>query len=130
MSFPKKGRNIRPQTGKTLPGSYESLIANGEYDFAAVIAMALRDAFGGTHAAVKTVGAFTHARERTVKNWFEAKNAPSGANLVRLAQHSDEVLEAFLLMAGRKELLSAKILVDARDTLAGMLETISRLQDG
>lgn len=130
MSFPNKGRNLRPPTGKICPGSYESLVAGGDYDFAVVISLALRDAFGDSRAAVKAVGACTQARERTVKNWFEAKNAPNGRNLVRLAAHSDEILEAFLMMAGRRELLSAKILVDARDTLAGMLETITRLQRG
>ena len=101
---------------------------SGDYDFAIVIAEALRRAFGNTHAAVKTVMAFTGAGERTVKNWVEAKNAPSGENLVELARHSEEVLEAFLLMAGREDVLSAKKLVDARDKLVEMLEIIDQLQ--
>ena len=36
-----------------------------------------------------------------MKNWFDAKNGPSGEFLIALCAHSDEVLETFLLMAGR-----------------------------
>lgn len=124
MSFPQKGRNFQPTSGRTFPAY---AINGGDRDFAAVIAGALRDAFGGTYAAIKIVGSYTGARERTVKNWFEAKNAPNGKNLVELARHSDEVLEAFLMMAGRKEILSAKKLVDARDKLVEMLEMIDQI---
>lgn len=105
------------------------MIASGDYGFTAIIAVALRQAYGGTNAAVKTVVTLTYANERTVKNWFQAKNAPNGENLVELARHSDEVLEAFLLMAGRREILSAKKLVNARGKLVEMLELISQLQD-
>ncbi len=70
----------------------------------------------------------TGAGERTVKNWFQAKNGPNGGNLVELVRHSDEVLEAFLLMSGREDILTAKKLVDARSTLVEMLEFIDRLQ--
>ncbi len=78
--------------------------------------------------AIKTVMAYTGAGERTVKNWFEAKNGPNGENLIELVRHSDEVLEAFLLMSGREDILTAKKLVDARSILVEMLEMIDRLQ--
>ena len=126
MSFPQKDRNFQAISGKTFH-VYSS--NSGDRDFAAVIAGALRGAFGGTYAAVKVVGSYTGARERTVKNWFEAKNAPSAENLVELVRYSDEVLEAFLLMAGREDILSAKILVDARDKLVEMLEIIDQISD-
>ena len=71
---------------------------------------------------------YTGAGERTVKNWFEGKNGPNGKNLVELVRHSDEVLEAFLLMTGRKDILAGKLLVDARETLVEMLEIIDQLQ--
>ncbi len=80
--------------------------------------------------SVKTVMAYTGAGERTVKNWFEGKNGPNGENLVELVRHSDEVLEALLLMAGREDILAGKLLVDARDKLAEMLEIIDQLQTG
>jgi hypothetical protein len=78
--------------------------------------------------SVKTVMAYTGAGERTVKNWFEGKNGPNGENLVGLVRHSDEVLEALLLMAGRENILAGKLLVDARDKLVEMLEIIDQLQ--
>ena len=100
--------------------------------FAIAIAETLNEAFGGTGKSVKTVVSFTGAGERTVKNWFEGKNGPNGENLVELIRHSDEVLEALLMMAGREEILAGKILVDARRKLAEMLETIDELhrEDG
>jgi hypothetical protein len=128
MSFPKKGRNFRPISGKSFPNLHTKMAASGDYNIATVIAETLRQTFGGTHAAVKTVVAFTGACERTVKNWFEGKNAPNGENLVELARHSDEILEVFLLMADRGDVLSAKKLVDARDKLIEMLEIIDQLQ--
>tara|TARA_R110001592_G_scaffold197769_4_gene445802 strand:+ start:16864 stop:17121 length:258 start_codon:yes stop_codon:yes gene_type:complete len=72
--------------------------------------------------------AFTSAGERTVKNWFEGKNGPNGDNLIELIRHSDEVLEAVLLMAGREDILQGKLLVDARDQLLEMIEIIDRLR--
>jgi hypothetical protein len=80
--------------------------------------------------SVKTVMAYTGAGERTVKNWFEGKNGPNGENLVELVRHSDEVLEALLLMAGREDILAGKLLVDGRDKLIEMLEIIDQLQTG
>ncbi len=74
--------------------------------------------------------AYTGAGERTVKNWFEGKNGPNGENLVALVRHSDEVLEALLLMAGRVDILAGKMLVDARDKLIEMLEILGQLQAG
>ncbi|MDA0703460.1 MAG: hypothetical protein O3A96_09545 [Proteobacteria bacterium] len=71
---------------------------------------------------------YTGAGERTVKNWFEAKNGPNGENLVELMRHSDEVLEALLSMAGREDILAGKLLIDARDKLVEMLEIIDQLQ--
>ena len=127
MSFRKKGRKIRPISGKTFRKPSDGVAAIDEYHFAAVIAETLRDAFGGSRMAIKTVMAYTGAGERTVKNWFEAKNGPNGENLIELVRHSDEVLEAFLLMSGREEILTAKKLVDARSTLVEMVEFIDRL---
>jgi hypothetical protein len=128
MSFPKKGRNFRTVSGKTFPKISDRVAVTEKYDFTAVIAETLRNAFGGSRMAIKTVMDCTGAGERTVKNWFQAKNGPNGGNLVELVRHSDEVLEAFLLMSGREDILTAKKLVDARSTLVEMLEFIDRLQ--
>ncbi len=128
MSFRKKGRKVRPVSGRTFPRSSGTVEKSDGYDYTAVIAETLREAFGRTGRSVKTVMAYTGAGERAVKNWFEGKNGPNGENLVMLVRHSDEVLEALLLMAGREDILTGKFLVDARDRLAEMLEIIDELQ--
>jgi len=128
MSFRKKGRKVRPVSGKTFPRSSGTVEKSDGYDFTAVIAETLREAFGRSGRSIKTVMAYTGAGERAVKNWFEGKNGPNGENLVELVRHSDEVLEALLLMAGREDILAGKLLVDARDRLVEMLEIIDQLQ--
>ncbi len=130
MSFHKKARKFQPISGKTFPKSSDRVAASDGYEFAAVIAETLRGTFGGTRVSVKTVMAYTGAGERTVKNWFAGKNGPNGKNLVELVRHSDEVLEALLLMAGREDILAGKLLVDARDKLVEMLEIIDQLLAG
>ena len=73
---------------------------------------------------------FAGAGERSVRNWFEGKNGPNGKNLIELMRHSDEVLEALLMIAGREDVLAGKLLVDGRDKLTEMLEIIGELQAG
>ena len=130
MSFRIKGRKIRPVSGKPFPKSAGRVAASDGNEFVAVIAETLRETFGGTRMSVKTIMAYTGAGDRTVKNWLEGKNGPSGKNLVGLVRHSDEVLEALLLMAGREDILAGKLLVDARDKLVEMLEIIDQLLAG
>jgi hypothetical protein len=96
--------------------------------FAEAIAEALRRQFGDTPAAVKVVVRLTRANERAVKNWFAAKNGPSGENLVTLLRHSDEVLETVLFLCGRHDLVTARKLSGAREKLREMLEMIDQLQ--
>jgi len=127
MSFRKKGRKIRPVSGNTFQNSSDRNTAIAENDFTAAIAETLREAYVGNGSAIKTVMAYTGAGERTVKNWFEAKNSPNGVNLIELVRHSDEVLETFLLMSGRGDILAAKKLVDARGKLLEMLKIIDQL---
>jgi pyridoxal/pyridoxine/pyridoxamine kinase len=124
MSPTKKDRKIRSVSGKDFPQAF-----NGSGDaFARVIADALHRDFGATHAAVKTVVSLTHANERAVKNWFLAKNGPTGQHLVDLVRTSDQVLEAVLLMSGRTDLVVAKKLADSKEVLIKMLQLIADLQ--
>lgn len=95
--------------------------------YSAAVAHALRRAVGNSHQAIKTVMRWTGANERTVKNWFSGANGPSGAHLIVLAGNSEEVLEAFLVLAGHRQVLTAKKLVDARNKLAELLEQINSL---
>ena len=96
--------------------------------FADAIATALRREYGGTHAAIKTVVALTGANERAVKNWFDAKNGPSGEFVIALCAHSDAVLETFLLMSGRREHVKAKKIVEATAKLREILVMLDTLQ--
>jgi hypothetical protein len=118
MSLTKKDRIVRSVSGITFP----------QGGFANAIAAALHRQYGGTHAGVKTVVALTGANERAVKNWFAAKNAPSGEFVVSLCRHSDEVLETFLLMAGREKQVRAKKIVDAMNRLRDVLVLLEELQ--
>ncbi len=93
-------------------------------DLTLQIAVALNRRFGRTNAAIKTVAAWTGANERTVKNWFAGRYAPSGHHLVGLARHSDEVMEAVLLLSGRYDLLVAQKLSLARKKLVEALEIL------
>ena len=130
MSFRKKGRKVRPVSGITFPKSSGTVEKSDGNDFTAVIAETLRETYGRSGRSIKTVMAYTGAGERAVKNWFGGKNGPNGENLVELVRHSDEVLEALLLMAGREDILAGKLLVDARDKLVEMLEIIDQLHAG
>jgi hypothetical protein len=92
MSLTKKDRIIRSVSGITFPPG----------GFASAVAAALRREYGATHASVKTVVLLTGAIERAVKNWFAARNAPSGEFVVSLCRHSDECLRRSSLMAGER----------------------------
>lgn len=118
MSLTKRDRMNRTVSGNTFP----------QKRFAGAIALALRREYGGTHAAIKTVVALTGANERAVKNWFDAKNGPSGESIIALCRHSDEVLETLLLMAGRTEHVRAKRIVDATGKLREILVLLDELQ--
>ena len=120
MSLTKRDRINRSVSGTTIPPKR----------FADAIATALRREFGGTHAAIKTVVALTGANERAVKNWFDAKNGPSGEFVIALCAHSDEVLETFLHMAGRTEHVKAKKVVDSINKLREILLALEELQLG
>jgi len=118
MSLPKRDRKDRSVSGKVFP----------QKRFVDAIATALRREYGGTHAAIKTVVALTGANERAVKNWFDAKNGPSGEFVIALCAHSDAVLETFLLMAGRTEHVKVKKIVDATNKLREILTLLDDLQ--
>ena len=121
MSPVKKARKIQPSSGKSFPNT---LAKNTNGRFPQVIADALRRDFGDTHAAIKIVVGLTNANERAVKNWFDAKNAPTVEFLIALCRHSDLVLEAFLLLAGRDEQIKVRKLVSLRAKLHEMLAAL------
>ena len=56
---------------------------------------------------MKHVARLTGANLRTVQNWMQARNGPSGAGLVVLMRHSDQVTTAVLELADRADLRAA-----------------------
>lgn len=125
MSPTQKDRKVRSKSGRSFqPGA----VPPTELTFAQAIAEALRREFGGAPAAVKLVVRLTRTNERAVKNWFDAKNGPSGENLVVLLRHSDEVLETVLFLSGRHDLVTARKLAGAREKLREMLAMIDDLE--
>ncbi len=100
MSFSDEDRDFRADSGKKFPLDPG---ADTEAAFALVIADALRRDFGAVPARVKHIARLTGANPRTVKNWLQAQNGPSGAGLVVLMRHSDAVTEAVLQLADRHE---------------------------
>lgn len=113
MSLTKKERMIQPLSGKTFPSS--GAMSNGQ--FTGIISEALRREYAGRHGAVKVVARLTGANERAVKNWFAGKNGPSGEHLVVLAQHCSHVLEAFLLLAARGDLITVTRIAEVKNQL-------------
>nr|WP_312051845.1 hypothetical protein [Brevundimonas diminuta] len=125
MSSTQNDRKLRSSNGRSfLPNPTSGRVER----FAEAIAGALRREYGAVPGAVKQVVRITGANERAVRNWFEARNAPSGENLVILMGRSDEVLETILQLAGRQELATARRLSSARDKLHEMLKLIEDLQ--
>jgi hypothetical protein len=128
MSFTKKGRKFRSDSGKEFPdGPKGAVIGNGQ--LVRVIADALRRDFGGTNAAIKRVATLSGANERAVKNWFSAKNGPSGEFLVILMRHSGEVLDSVLTLANRSEAAKARKMADAFHKLGEMRVLIDQILD-
>lgn len=121
MSFPKKGKFF-PANGGNGGG-----VPAHNVEFSAEIAAALKRSLGSTHAAVKTAASWTGANERTAKNWFSGRYGPSGEHLVALARNSDEVLHAFLGMAGRPDLIAAVKLAHVEYAVEDLLATIRML---
>jgi hypothetical protein len=104
MSFPKKGKSF-PKKGKSFPkrgGGGGSDFTLDDHAFAMKIASALTTELKDRKSRAKLVAGWTGANERTVKNWISGRYAPRGRHLVVLAQHSDQVLNAILLMADRQ----------------------------
>jgi hypothetical protein len=126
MSLPNTDRNFRSIRGNGFPAE---LAGASPARFAQMIANALQVEFGQGHGAQKVVCRRTGAHERAVKNWFGAKNAPSGYYLLALMRISDVVLEVVLLTAGRRDLLIGKKIADSRRELHRMLSIMVQLHD-
>ena len=124
MSFPKKGKFFPGRNGYDDGGGGHDALC-----FTAEIASALRRSLGTTGSGVKTVASWTGANEKTVKNWFSGRYGPSGEHLAALVRHSDEVLNAFLVMSGRQDLMVAMKLAAAEQAIIELLMAVQSLSD-
>jgi hypothetical protein len=117
MSPTEKDRKFRSIPGITFPAPA----------VAEAIAKALHREFDDSPSAVKIVVSLTGANPRAVKNWFDARNAPSGEFLIALCRHSNEVLRTFLVLAGRNEQIAAARVIEAREQLRRILTFLDSL---
>ena len=127
MSFTENDRKIQSETGKGFPPREQT---EPLPPFVVAIARALRGEFGNSPSTMKTVARMTGTNERTVRNWFEERNGPTGENLVVLMQNSDQVLQTVLLLAGRNDLLVAAKIATTRTQLRETLSALDQLLSG
>ncbi len=119
--FPKKGK-VFPKKGKVLPDDGGG--ADPRASYATTIARALREEFGRSSSATKTVMRWTGASERSVKNWFAGSNGPTGDHLVALLRHSDSVYYALADAAGRRRVVTSTNSVALTVALRNVLRLI------
>ena len=98
----------------------------GSVLYANAISAALRSELGQPPGAVKPLQRGTNANERTAKNWLAGTHGPSGYHLSMLASHSEKVLQMFLHLAQRPEVVVALSLPALRTSL---LQTIALLDE-
>ncbi|GGL29425.1 hypothetical protein GCM10010983_28340 [Caulobacter rhizosphaerae] len=84
--------------------------------------------WGQTPSALKEIGRITRTNERTVRNWIDGRNGPSGENLVALMRCSDEVLTTVLALCGRHDLVPASSIMSLRPALVRAVNAIDRCQ--
>jgi hypothetical protein len=111
--------------GKYIPAGART--ARQGLNYVTVVTAGLRKELGDTHQAIKTIMKWTGANERTVKNWLGGRYGPNGGHLIDLFRNSDEVLDAFLRLAGREEFIAAKELVTVHKALEEALMRIDPL---
>lgn len=123
MSLTHDDRKVRVGDGNSFP-----LDPGADVDatFAMVVADALRRDFGNSPAHAKHIARLTGTNLRTVQNWLQAKNGPSGAGLVILMRHSDEVMDAVLDLANRDALRRASAAGHSLKTLRLAIEAVLR----
>jgi len=126
MSFTENDRIFRSKSGKTFP---DEAASSGSPSLATAIAAALSRDFGSSPGAVKRVAKLVNANERAVRNWFDAKNGPSGEHLVKLMRHSGAVVEVVLVLSGRSGLVQAKLVADTKDRVRQLLVLLDDLTE-
>ncbi|MEJ5899756.1 MULTISPECIES: hypothetical protein [Brucella/Ochrobactrum group] len=83
---PKKGTEVLKQSRRI---------------FLEEMSIALKSELGDSRKAAKEITKWTGASDRTAKYWLSGARAPSGWQLIVLAEHSDAVFQAFLRLSRR-----------------------------
>jgi len=122
MSFTENDRKFQSKSGTVLREGEEVRLP-----FAQIIALALNEEFGESPSSMKLIARVTGANERSVRNWFEAKNGPGGESLITLLHFSDTVLKAVLGLAGRRDMSAAIGLPNLRQQLVDLIAAIDRV---
>lgn len=89
--------------------------AISDEELAKIVAAALRRDFGETASAIKRIGQLTSSNLRAIKNWYEARNAPSSGHLLLLARSSPSILKFILEQIGGEDLWDAFQLLSHHD---------------
>lgn len=126
MSFANVDCKVRGDFGNSFPHRTDTRL--GSAHFASEISRALKTEFGPTGSAIKAIIHLTNVNQRTARNWYEGRNAPSGELLAILCRHSNKVLETFLTRAGRQDLITASKLIETRGKLLEILATLGELE--
>jgi hypothetical protein len=102
---------------------------DGVGPFAALVAVTLRQAIGANPSAIKVVARWACAGERTVKNWFSGRGEPSRDHFLELMRHSPDLLDAFLIAAGKSDRIAASSVRATRIALIAALHTLDKFAD-
>lgn len=96
MSRPKKDRLFPTNSTRVT-----------DAELAELVAAALRQDYEDLPSAVKQIGLRTGANLRAIKNWYEARHAPSSSHLLTLARSSPGILKLVLEQVGGSDLFDA-----------------------
>ena len=116
-----------PNKGKKVPALVHR--AGQVQPYAIAIGVALRAELGDSHRSIKTIMKWTHASERTIKNWLAGANGPRGEHLIDVIRHSNAVCRLVLRLAGRDEALASVHLAEIRGRLAAAMAELDRARD-
>jgi hypothetical protein len=120
MSFPKKVKSFPKGDGD---GSSD--FGLDDHSFAMKIAAALKSELKDRNSRAKLVAGWTVPMSARSQTGFWNDN-PCGRHLVVLAQHSDQVLNAILTMAGRQESLLARKVENLRRRVFELADIVGK----
>jgi len=95
----------------------KTFFSANEKEYADKIAAALKIELKLNQKSMKELQNWTSASKRGIENWLNGNNLPSGAHLIMLMKHSDEVMKTCLALANRPQLTVAIGLIEQLDLM-------------